>query len=70
MEKLYLNYFALLQSWLHHIVVDNSAIPARLSCETVDETERIANLGNPLEQMEKFDLMNELNVQRTCSLCT
>ena len=53
------------------IIVDKSAaLPAKSSCETRDETERIPNLGNFLERIEKINFMNELNVQTTATVQT
>ena len=49
------------------IVIGNSALPGRSSCETIDGTEQIANLGNLLERMERFNWMNELNAHNSDS---
>ena len=53
------------------IIVDNSAsLPARSSSETIDQTKWIANLGNFFELMERFNFMNNLNVQTTVTVQT
>ena len=49
-------------------IIVNSALPARLPSETIDEAERIGNLGNLLEQMDNFLWMKELIVQITASV--
>ena len=45
-------------------------LAAGSSCETSDETERIANLGNLLEEMKKLKLLNEMRVQTTVAVET
>ena len=52
------------------IIVGNSALPARSSCETIDETEWIVNLGNLPEQMEKLNMVDDLSVQTTAAVET
>ena len=43
---------------------------AKSSCETIDETDWTANLGNFLERIEKFNLMDVLKVQITAAVQT
>ena len=51
------------------IIIDKSAaLPERWSCETIDEIERISNLGNLLERMEKLNMMDELNIQTSAAV--
>ena len=52
------------------IIIVNSALPAGSFSEAIDETERIGNLGNFIEQMVKFIWVKELNVQITATVQT
>ena len=64
-------YFESVVKTISEFIVDKSAgLPAKLSCETRNETERIPNQNNFLERMEKIIFVNKLTVQTAATFQT